>query len=90
MPLELVYPIDYTRFFRGNLDMIASVTPPDETYMIRAASLVGEHEKELAFLITHSFGLDRVGEAYTLYETPGGEHALKVMIEDTNWQAVAP
>jgi len=90
VPLEPVYPIDYTRFFRGNLDLIASVTPPDETYMIRAADLVGKHEKELAFLITHRFGLDKVGKAYTLYEMPDAGHALKVMIDGKDWQSVTP
>ncbi|MEJ2732706.1 MAG: zinc-binding dehydrogenase, partial [Anaerolineae bacterium] len=62
VPLEPVYPFDYTRFFRQNLQMIGSVTPPDETYMIRAADLVGRHEQELAFLITHRFGMDRLAE----------------------------
>jgi threonine dehydrogenase-like Zn-dependent dehydrogenase len=90
VPLEPVYPIDYTRFFRGNLDLIASVTPPDETYMTRAAHLVGQHEEELAFLITHRLGLDEVGKAYTLYEMPDDDHALKVMIDGTNWQVVTP
>ena len=88
--MEPVYPFDYTRFFRGNLDLIGSVTPPDETYMIRAADLVGQHEGELAFLITHRFGLDEAGEAYALYEMPDGDHALKVMIDGTDWQAITP
>jgi len=88
VPLEPVYPIDYTRFFRGNLDLIASVTPPDETYMVRAADLVGEHREELASLITHRFGLDKVGNAYTLYEMPDADRALKVMIDGTDWQSV--
>ncbi len=90
VPLEPVYPIDYTRFFRGNLDLIASVTPPDETYMARAADLVGKHEKELAFLVTHRFGLDEAGKAYTLYEMPDADHALKVLLDGTAWQSVTP
>jgi len=90
VPLDPVYPIDYTRFFRGNLDLIASVTPPDETYMVRAADLVGKHEKELVSLITHRFRLDKVGNAYTLYEMPDADHALKVMIDGTDWQSVTP
>ncbi len=90
VPLEPVYPIDYTRFFRGNLNLIASVTPPDETYMVRAADLVGENEKELACLITHRFRLDKVGNAYTLYEMPDADRALKVMIDGTGWQSVTP
>ena len=90
VPLEPVYPFDYTRFFRGNLNLIGSVTPPDETYMVRAAELVGRHEGELAFLITHRFGVDRAGEAYMLYETRAGDHPLKVMIDGTDWQLVTP
>jgi L-iditol 2-dehydrogenase len=88
IPLEPVYPIDYTRFFRRNLHLIASVTPPDETFMIRAAELVGRHEHGLAFLITHRFGLDRAAEAYTLYETRAAGHPLKILIDGTDWQSV--
>jgi threonine dehydrogenase-like Zn-dependent dehydrogenase len=88
VPLEPVYPFDYTRFFRSNLHLIASVTPPDETFMIRAAELVGQHEEELAFLITHRFGLDRAAEAFTLYETRSGDHPLKVLIDGGSWQSV--
>jgi L-iditol 2-dehydrogenase len=88
VPLEPVYPFDYTRFFRGNIQLVASVTPPDETYMIRAADLVRQHERDLAFLITHTFGLDRIAEAYTLYETRGEEHPLKIAIDGTNWPTV--
>jgi threonine dehydrogenase-like Zn-dependent dehydrogenase len=58
--------------------------------MIRAADLVGRHEQELAFLITHRFGLDRAAEAYTLYETRAGDHPLKVLIDGTGWQTVTP
>ncbi len=85
VPLEPVYPFDYTRFFRSNLHLVASVTPPDETFMIRAAELVGQHEQELAFLITHRFGLDRAAEAFALYETRAGDHPLKVMLDGTSW-----
>jgi threonine dehydrogenase-like Zn-dependent dehydrogenase len=88
IPLEPVYPIDYTRFFRHNLHLIASVTPPDETFMIRAADLVGRHEQELAFLITHRFGLDKAAEAYTLYETRATGQPLKIMIDGTDWESV--
>jgi threonine dehydrogenase-like Zn-dependent dehydrogenase len=90
IPLEQVYPIDYTRFFRRNLHLVASVTPPDETFMIRAAELVRRHERELAFLITHRFGLDRAAEAYTLYETRAEDQPLKIMIDGTDWQSVTP
>lgn len=90
VPLEPVYPFDYTRFFRQNLQMIGSVTPPDETYMMRAADLVGRHAKELAFLITHRFGMDRLAEAFTLYETRAGDHPLKVLIDGTDWQSMTP
>lgn len=90
VPLEPIYPFDFTRFFRQNLHLIGSVTPPDETFMIRAADLIGQHEGELAFLITHRFGLDRAGEVYTLYETRAGDRPLKVMIDGTDWQSVTP
>ncbi|MBN1658206.1 MAG: zinc-binding dehydrogenase [Anaerolineae bacterium] len=86
IPLDPVYAFDYTRFFRQNLQMIASVTPPDETYMVRAAELVTRHEQELAFLITHSFPLERAAEAFTLYETRSAQHPLKVVIDATSWQ----
>jgi threonine dehydrogenase-like Zn-dependent dehydrogenase len=82
VPLEPVYPFDYTRFFRQNVDLIASVTPPDETYMTRAAKLIGQHGQDLAFLITHRFALDRVTEAFTLYETRIG---IKVLLDGTSW-----
>ena len=88
VPLEPVYPFDYTRFFRQNVNLIASVTPPDETYMIRAAELVARYEQELAFLITHRFALDRAAEAFGLYETQGAEQALKVLIDGTIWPEV--
>jgi L-iditol 2-dehydrogenase len=90
IPLEPVYPFEFMRLFRQNLHLVASVTPPDETFMIRAADLVGRHEQELAFLITHRFGLDRAAEAYTLYETRAGDHPLKVLIDGTGWQTVTP
>jgi L-iditol 2-dehydrogenase len=89
VPLEPVYPFEYMRFFRQNIQLVASVTPPDETYMIRAAELVDGHEEELAWLITHTFSLDRMAEAYTLYETRGEEHPLKIAIDGTNWMAVS-
>jgi threonine dehydrogenase-like Zn-dependent dehydrogenase len=85
VPLEPIYPFDYTRFFRQNLHLIASVTPPDETYMVRAAELIGRYEQELAFLITHRFTPDKVAEAFTLYETRAGGHPLKVLIDGTSW-----
>jgi L-iditol 2-dehydrogenase len=88
VPLEPVYPFDYTRFFRQNVQLIGSVTPPDETYMIRAAELVGRHEQELAFLITHRFGMGEMGRAFTLYETRGQDHPLKIAIDGTTWPAV--
>jgi threonine dehydrogenase-like Zn-dependent dehydrogenase len=90
VPLELVYSIDYTRLFRGNLNLIASVTPPDETFMIRAADLVGQHEQDLAFLITHRFGLNEAAEAYTLYETRARDHPLKIMLDGADWSSVTP
>jgi threonine dehydrogenase-like Zn-dependent dehydrogenase len=40
VPDEPIYPFDLNRFFRRNLHLIASVTPPWETYMTRAASLI--------------------------------------------------
>jgi L-iditol 2-dehydrogenase len=85
VPLEPVYPIDYTRFFRQNLNLIASVTPPDETYMIRAGELVARHEQEMAFLITHRFTPDQAAEAFTLYETRAGDRPLKVLVDGTGW-----
>ena len=86
VPLEPVYPIDFTRFFRQNLQLIASVTPPDETYMTRAAELVGRHGEELSFLITHRFTLDKAAEAFTLYESRIG---IKVLIDGTSWPATS-
>jgi threonine dehydrogenase-like Zn-dependent dehydrogenase len=87
VPLEPIYPFEYTKFFRQNVDLIASVTPPDETYMIRAAELVGRHEPELASLITHRFTPDKAAEAFNLYETRTGDHPLKVLIDGTSWPA---
>jgi threonine dehydrogenase-like Zn-dependent dehydrogenase len=85
VPLQPVYPLDYIRFFRQNVTLIASVTPPDETYMIRAAELISRHEQELAFLITHRFTLADAAEAYALYERPTGGHSLKVMLDGASW-----
>ena len=89
VPLEPIYPFDFTRFFRHNLQLIGSVTPPDETYMVRAAELIGRHEQELAFLITHRFALDKAAEAFTLYETRAWDHPLKVRIDGTDWPATS-
>jgi threonine dehydrogenase-like Zn-dependent dehydrogenase len=86
VPLEPVYPFDYTRFFRQNVNLIASVTPPNETYMNRAAKLIDQHGQELAFLITHRFTLDRVAEAFTLYETRIG---IKVLLDGTSWPTMS-
>jgi threonine dehydrogenase-like Zn-dependent dehydrogenase len=86
VPLEPIYPFEFTRFFRQNIRLIASVTPPDETYMARAAELIGRHGQELAFLITHRFALDRVEEAFTLYETRTG---IKVLIDGTSWPSTS-
>jgi L-iditol 2-dehydrogenase len=85
VPLDPVYPFDYIRFFRQNVDLIASVTPPDETFMIRAAELIAGHEKNLAFLITHRFTPDQAAEAFALYETRTGDGLLKIMIDGTKW-----
>jgi L-iditol 2-dehydrogenase len=88
IPLEPIYPFEFTRFFRQNIDLIASVTPPDETYMIRAAELIGQHAQALDFLVTHRFPLARMTEAFTLYETHATDHQLKVLIEGKSWQGV--
>ena len=85
VPLDPVYPFDYIRFFRQNVDLIASVTPPDETYMIRAAELIAGNEQDLTFLITHRFAPDRAAEAFALYETRAGNRPLKVMIDGASW-----
>jgi L-iditol 2-dehydrogenase len=85
VPLEPIYPFEFNRFFRQNVDLIASVTPPDQTYMMRAADLICQHGQALAFLITHRFTLDKATEAYTLYETPNWGHSLKVLIDGTSW-----
>lgn len=87
VPLEPVYAFDYMRFFRANLDLIASVTPPDESYMERAAELLTGRDQELAFLLTHGFGPDpaEVAEAFTLYETRGPGEPLKIVIDATIW-----
>jgi threonine dehydrogenase-like Zn-dependent dehydrogenase len=85
VPLESIYPFDYHRFFRQNIHLIASVTPPDETYMMRAADLICQHKRALAFLITHRFTLDKVTEAYKLYETPNWDDSLKILIDGTGW-----
>jgi L-iditol 2-dehydrogenase len=88
IPLEQIYPFDFTRFFRQNIDLIASVTPPDETYMLRAGELAARHDQELALLLTHRFCLDKTAEAYTLYETRAGGHPLKISIDGTSWHTV--
>jgi len=85
VPLEPVYPFEYIRFFRQNVTLIASVTPPDESYMIRAAELIGQHEQDLAFLITHRFALADAAEAYALYERPAEGRSLKVMLDSASW-----
>jgi L-iditol 2-dehydrogenase len=85
IPLEPIYPFEFMRFFRQNLHLVGSVTPPDESSMIRAADLVSQHQKELAFLITHGFTLDQAAEAFTLYETRTGDHPLKALIDGTSW-----
>jgi threonine dehydrogenase-like Zn-dependent dehydrogenase len=87
VPLEPVYPFDYTRLFRQNLSLIASVTPPDETYMVRAAELIGRDPQALAFLITHRFAPQHAAEAFTLYETRTGGEPLKIVIDGTRWPA---
>ena len=89
VPLEPVYPFDYTRFFRQNLSLIGSVTPPDETYMVRAAELIERDPGALALLITHRFAPHPAdaGEAFTLYETRADGEPLKIVIDGTNWPA---
>lgn len=88
VPLEPVYPFDYNRFFRQNLSLIASVTPPDETYMERAAELIAGHRKDLAFLITHRFAPWDAAAAFTLYETRAPGDPLKIVIDGTDWAAM--
>jgi L-iditol 2-dehydrogenase len=87
IPLEPVYPLEYMRFFRQNLTLIASVTPPDETYMVRAAELLVRDPQALAFLITHRFAPQDAGRAFTLYETRAGGEPLKIVIDATSWPA---
>jgi threonine dehydrogenase-like Zn-dependent dehydrogenase len=82
IPLEPIYPFEFNRFFRQNVHLIASVTPPDETYMVRAAELINRHAQELAFLITHRFTPDQAEKAYTFYEARAG---VKVLIDGTSW-----
>jgi threonine dehydrogenase-like Zn-dependent dehydrogenase len=86
VPLEPIYPFEFNRFFRQNVHLIASVTPPDETYMVRAAELIERHAQALAFLISHRFTPDQAEKAYTLYETRAG---LKVLIDGTSWPATS-
>jgi hypothetical protein len=62
------------------------VTPADGTFMIRVTDLLGVHEQELVFLITHGFTLDRSTEAYTPYETPATGRSLKVLTDGRRWQ----
>lgn len=85
IPLEPIYPFHFERFFRQNIQLIASVTPPDETYLTRAADLLREYGRELDFLVTHRFTLDKAAEAYMLYETRSDGQPLKVMIDGTSW-----
>jgi len=85
VPLQPIYPLEYNRFFRQNLRLIASVTPPNESYMKRAAELISLHEQELAFLITHRFTLAEAAEAYALYERPAEGRSLKVMLDGAGW-----
>jgi threonine dehydrogenase-like Zn-dependent dehydrogenase len=88
-PLEPVYPFDYVRLFRQNVQLIGSVTPPDETYMMRAAELIIGHEQEVAFLISHRFAPCQAAEAFALYETRAGGQPLKVMIDGTDWSTTS-
>jgi L-iditol 2-dehydrogenase len=89
VPLEPVYPFDYMRFFRQNLELIGSVTPPDESYMERAAELIIGHEQDLSLLITHRFAPHPadVAEAFALYETRAPGEPLKIVIDATRWPA---
>jgi threonine dehydrogenase-like Zn-dependent dehydrogenase len=86
VPLEPVYPFDFTRFFRQNVNLIASVTPPDETYMTRAAEMIAQHGQELSFLITQRFALDQAAEAFALYESRTG---IKVLIDGKGWSTTS-
>ncbi len=85
VPLQAVYPFEYERFFRQNIHLVASVTPPDETAMVRAADLLDRHGHELDGLITHRFPLQQLAEAYAMYETPANGHSLKVLVDATSW-----
>jgi threonine dehydrogenase-like Zn-dependent dehydrogenase len=85
VPVEPQYVFDFNLFFRGNVQMVASVTPPGDSYMLRAADLVCQHERELASLITHRFGMDSVAEAFELYENPAPHRSLKVVVDATSW-----
>lgn len=89
VPLEPIYPFEFAHLFEENLQLIGSVIPPDESYMVRAAELIGQHEQELAFLLTHRFTPDQAAEAFALYEFRTVGQPLKVLIDGTDWQTTS-
>ena len=85
VPDIAIYPFDFGRFFRWNLHLIGSVTPPWQEYLKRALTLVLRHQDELGFLITHRFSIHDAEAAFSMYEWPAGHPSLKVMLDGSGW-----
>ena len=70
VPDQPVYPFEFNMFFRKNLTMVGSVTPPWREYLEKAGALMARHP-ELKKLVTDRFPLERTEEAFRLAESRG-------------------
>jgi threonine dehydrogenase-like Zn-dependent dehydrogenase len=81
----LAFGVPDATFIRQNIRLIASIGPDWKVYLPQAAELLGKFGKELEFLITHRFNLDKLEEAYALYAAPAEGRSIKILIDAKDW-----
>jgi|GEM_PF-109055 len=86
IPDQPIYALEFERFLRKNLLLIASVTPNWVEYMTKATEVLIQHECDLLPLITHRFDVTRAAQAYSLCETrTDGVCKALLKADQINW-----
>jgi threonine dehydrogenase-like Zn-dependent dehydrogenase len=86
IPDQPIYALEYERFLRKNLLLIASVTPNWVDYMTKATEVLIQHERDLLPLITHRFDITRAAQAYSLCEARAdGVCKALLKADQVNW-----
>lgn len=79
VPDEPDYIVPYEAFLRGNLTLLASITPPWRQWFPPAEAYLGRHVDDLSTLLTHQFPVTDAAQAYRTYDRPAADR-LKVVL----------